>query len=289
MILKIDFLSRNRTFVTILFFCFKLLTISFKRLLFVLLCLIGLSLSSFAQKKEALPCIEKEFLVLAHIVNDSLGKSNIEEPLITNAVNSLNGYFSEICVSFQLCEFRYIDNFQYDTLLNGEEDNELNAKYHERFRINIFFIETYDQEPDVCGRGTLGGVGQLETGNVYMVKKCTSPGDLTIVHEMGHFFGLPHTFEGSGIELVDGSNCETAGDKICDTPADPFVFGDDASGYVNELDIIEFIDERKDANGDFYDPDTKNIMSYYPGASRFTHGQYLKMAETYLSSNPKTW
>jgi hypothetical protein len=108
---------------------------------------------------------------------------------------------------------------------------------------------------------------------------------------MGHYFGLSHTFEPGG-ELVDGSNCSTVSDGICDTPADPFVEGDNTADYVNAN--CKFISMKKDANGQYYDPIVGNIMSYYPNACKcsaglgFTHDQYLKMANTYLS-NPGMW
>jgi hypothetical protein len=102
-------------------------------------------------------------------------------------------------------------------------------------------------------------------------------------HEFGHYFGLPHTFEGSGAELANGSNCTTAGDLICDTPSDPYVDGDDPNSYVDGN--CKFISMKKDANGQYYDPMVGNIMSYYSDACvcGFTHDQYMKMAKTYLS------
>ena len=36
----------------------------------------------------------------------------------------------------------------------------------------------------------------------------------TLTHELGHFFNLDHTFAGCGT-----SNCNTSGDRVCDTPA----------------------------------------------------------------------
>ena len=51
----------------------------------------------------------------------------------------------------------------------------------------------------------------------------------TIIHEFGHYFSLFHTHgpTNSAIttELVDGSNCTTSGDELCDTPADPNLSG----------------------------------------------------------------
>ena len=50
-----------------------------------------------------------------------------------------------------------------------------------------------------------------------------------IAHEMGHCLGLYHTFHGlceygGCAELPNGSNCNTCGDYVCGTPADPQVF-----------------------------------------------------------------
>lgn len=50
---------------------------------------------------------------------------------------------------------------------------------------------------------------------------CVNAGAFTslVVHELGHFFGLAHTFECAfGSETED--SCSTSGDLICDTPPD---------------------------------------------------------------------
>ena len=103
---------------------------------------------------------------------------------------------------------------------------------------------------------------------------------------MGHFFGLPHTFErDNGLELADGSNCETAGDGICDTPADPYEVDEPMSKWIDSLEC-RFIYKGKDANGDYYSPDLANYMSYYGSpcsCSRFTDGQYKAMVDNYNS------
>ena len=88
-----------------------------------------------------------------------------------------------------------------------------------------------------------------------------------LAHELGHCFSLPHT-HGPGVasgtdELVNGSNCEIAGDFICDTPADPNI-----NGRVDSQ--CRFTATLYDANGDRYAPPTRNIMSY-SRISCYTH------------------
>lgn len=59
-----------------------------------------------------------------------------------------------------------------------------------------------------------------------------------ISHEMGHSFNLFHTHVGCNstrLEALDGSNCDTAGDLVCDTPPDPGlanVFVDTSCNWV---------------------------------------------------------
>lgn len=96
----------------------------------------------------------------------------------------------------------------------------------------------------------------------------------TLPHELGHFFGLQHTFgsnpkERTTKELADGSNCKTEGDFICDTPADP-------NGLINNK--CQFIGLSHIQHHNF-NPLINNFMSYYKNKCKneFTDGQYLAM------------
>lgn len=259
----------------------------------------SLSAQDLHTAQAPLPCINKNFTIVAHIVRDSFGLANIAEADILENVESLNNFFAPICASFEVCEFRYIDNFQYDVL--EEDDNgdypdwaEMKIKYNQDRRINMYFIEASVGNP-FCGFAALGGITVMQGAGIVILKSCVGPQSKTITHEMGHFFGLSHTFEGAGTggsEAVDGSNCETAGDQVCDTPADPFIAGDELDEYVDVNQGCRFISTKIDPiTGEYYVPDVGNIMSYYPNTCRcgFTHEQYIKMANTYLSASPKMW
>jgi hypothetical protein len=108
--------------------------------------------------------------------------------------------------------------------------------------------------------------------------------EITMTHEFGHFFSLLHPFNGwdfepweaavhgstvmqttapdnfTPVELVNGSNCGSSGDFICDTPPN-YNFG---FGWNN----CNFTTEVKDRNGDVIDPEERLFMSYFLNCSR---------------------
>ncbi|MBI1288366.1 MAG: hypothetical protein GC178_12410 [Flavobacteriales bacterium] len=238
----------------------------------------GMLSTGFSPRQE-LPCLDKRFAVVVHIVRDSLGQANVTESAIQAEVDAANALWSNICVSFEICEFNYIDNFQWDTLdaVGGVEWNQMLTAYHQEYRINVFYVQHIINPPGVAGFADLGGITNTQGGGICIVK----PGG-ALTHEMGHYWGLPHTFEtGNGVELVDGSNCQTAGDGFCDTPADPYVQFNPSSQY--ETNCI-FTAQLQDPNGDWYDPDIGNIMSYYDCACHFSYEQYWHMANTYTNN-----
>lgn len=128
------------------------------------------------------------------------------------------------------------------------------------------------------------GTGQFS--NVMVIgRDYFSYQDNLVPHEMGHYFNLIHTHE-YGDELVNGSNCGTAGDRVCDTPADPF-------GKSNaSVSGCTYTGTAVDANGQPYNPNTRNLMSYWHTrgcqTDHFTPGQFERAYQGYLyrQSNP---
>ena len=248
------------------------------QVLAIVMMVLGVSLFGFTPRSE-LPCLDKTFSVQVHIVVDSLGGTGVSEGDVLAQFSSANGYWDDICVQFEVCDFNYIENFQWDTLTDIGDYRwaELLTAHHQAYRINVVYL-AYIEPGDAAGFAPLGGINNTQGGAICVTK---GGGAGTLVHEMGHYWGLEHTFEGNGTELADGSNCQTEGDGICDTPGDPYVPFSPSSDWETDC-IFDWMGT--DANGDFYDPDIGNVMSYYDCACHFSYEQYQRMASVYSNN-----
>jgi hypothetical protein len=243
----------------------------------------GMVASVSAQTKKRLPCIDKKFSIVAHIFKDSLGNYAATESQINGWVAGTSNYFDSICITFQVCEFQYHDNFTYTKHNADEEWAEMQNLYHVKNRINIFYVDSIEIPIGAAGYAGLGDITNLSGGGIVIMK---GSGTGVHAHEMGHYFGLEHTFMGTQTtELVNGSNSTTTADEISDTPADPYVHPMPMSLFIRDCKFISLL---TDANGEYYDPIVGNIMSYYPCTCSFTTEQYLKMAAT-ATTMPQMW
>lgn len=218
---------------------------------FVVFCLVFLStIRATAQSGSgfvgATDCYPKTFSIQVYITEDKNGNLNTSTAEIQTAVNQMNTYFSDICVQFQVCDFQVIPNTDHDTILMGTDDLELTSMYHRNNTINLYVVQSV--MGGNCGETTRGDTIQPAPSNnrdaIFINKPCVGD-EQSMARLFGKYFGLFPTYY-IGNELVDGSNCQTAGDRLCDTPAD--------------LQLIGF--NSTDANGDFYSPDWGNLMRF---------------------------
>lgn len=207
------------------------------------------------------------------------GDTSHSKSAIENQLLSVNKDFEPIGLSFKICSYHYFHGKVYDTVSTyppRTDYMDLVQKFYEPFTINMYFVNTIETGDNkyAAGFATLPNPSDTEHKNDYVfISKL-----FAISHELGHFFGLYHPHETSfGREFADGSNCDIAGDLICDTPAEPDLTklhnGDCLyTGNVGPVILV-------DPNGDRYIPTVTNIMSYIsPDCMKtFTNQQFKKM------------
>lgn len=191
------------------------------------------------------------FKIYTHIIRSSSGVGLDKSEISSTILETLNSYYGETNLSFTLMGSEYIDSDEFNLL------SEANAKL-------VFSLNSHSNAIDIYifssgeNLGNLAGLAQTIPATACLIRNGTYANRSTLIHEVGHCLGLYHTHHGTsasegGIaELVDGSNSAIAGDYITDTPADPgrWAWMENYSGVG------------VDANGDTYQPDPWNIMSY---------------------------
>ena len=206
-----------------------------------------------------------------HIITRKDGSGGLSHGELEREISQLNIFFSGMKVSFEICETDYIRDDQFYDFDADYEDLLIS---HDRPNvINVYFPATINIDANpVCGYAYFPGSNK---SIVVVAAECATNG-VTLAHEIGHYFSLYHTHgksnNGTTDELVDGSNCATAGDDICDTPADPNLDGKVSAG-------CKYVGLAKDANGEVFVPQPGNIMSYSLDQCMkfFTPEQYNRM------------
>jgi len=197
--------------------------------------------------------------IATHVVRRSDGSGGLSESRLSAAVNDMNVQFSVGgMVFFRSGPTRYIDSnafyFDIDTI---EEINALRQTDVISGAVNMYFTENLEIDGQgLCGISSFTGGG---VQGIVMSNSCTGLSDnhSTVPHEVGHYFDLFHTHETAfGAECVNGSNCATAGDLVCDTPADPELTGkvDGDCDYTGS--------DHDSCENAAYSPQTWNLMSY---------------------------
>lgn len=228
--------------------------------------------------------------IVFHIFRRDDGYGGFDELLLPKAVQRLNEAYFPASVQFYLAgPVKYVNDsalynpFQvhFNPVTLEEQTLSSIQKLHEIPNVlNVYILPGMS----VNGVGTLTG---MPFQGVFIKPSAMPPySPYTLAHEIGHFFNLVHTFEELfGYEFVDCSNCLTAGDLICDTPASPGLnLGDNT---VNEN--CEYIGEALDLQGEPYTPDTGNIMDYshFRCSNHFTEQQCARILGTLLNSTKR--
>ncbi len=222
--------------------------------------------------------------VYFYIVADNDGSNAAATPAqIENEFSQLINDYAANNLCFANMGFRYI----YSTNINNNINCDNPASYS---ALNPWLVPNcitvfFQQALGANGGGSYGGNAyaipntfcSVATGNINQGR--------TTSHEVGHCLGLLHTFEpANGFENINGNNCSTTGDRVCDTPSDPW-----ARGACFSRSGCSYTGNCIDGNGATnFSPPYTNIMSYWWGGgcvpTNFTAGQYARV-NNFLATN----
>lgn len=210
---------------------------------------------------KSLEQLNKTFSLSIFVVNESNGSTGLTSNAVSKAISFANQLFIEAGISFEQCEYFRIPNYQYNFIQQLYTEKTLLDMFPRPNRISVFIGSTIlDKDSrEVCGYTYF----PADNKDVIMLSKhCLDIDPTLLAHELLHLFNLYETHEVAyGKELADGSNANSTGDLCKDTPADPNIFQlvDEKCNYTAEL---------KDANGKFYSPSVRNVMSFSRGECR---------------------
>lgn len=217
---------------------------------------------------------EYQIPIVLHLVarDNGVGRAKISTALAM--LCELNALYAGTGISFYLANGG-INLIDHDGIFN---DNNLAihqlAMENERqdSALNVFVVNS-------VGANNVVGFYDSNRDWVVIQKSVFVQENKTLAHEIGHLFSLLHPHFGwdgvawnmsihgnptqeiasDGITLtekMDGSNCEIAGDLLCDTPPD-YNFG------INWSQSCNYQGGAKDPNNVLVDPDESLIMSYF--------------------------
>lgn len=230
-----------------------------------------------------------------HVVRLSDGTGGITQAQLNIGLSFLNAFYLDAGIEFywkNAPDFaNNTDYYTYDeTAADADTESGLVALFTTATdAVNIYYMNsmTVTGGVAVCGYAYFPN-NTAQANRILLVNSCTyeSPNG-TLCHEMGHYFNLFHTHEGTENGNADPnaenvprsggqSNCSTRGDLICDTQADPRY----ASGQF-DLASCAYTGAGTDINGVSYAPPIDNVMSYYPDqcGGLFTAAQYTRITQ----------
>ncbi|MFL9834845.1 zinc-dependent metalloprotease [Chryseobacterium terrae] len=158
---------------------------------------------------------------------------------------------------------------------NGTTDtqikNELAPHWPESSYFNIYVVIGFDGQQHLSyglmGYAAFPSSYDYDYESFMKVATIKNQNDTTLTHELGHAFGLYHTFQGisanSQTTCPVNNNCATDGDRVCDTSPSRSMYGVSVPNN-NTIDPC---------TGQNHDGTQYNIMNYTNSNRKFTAGQ----------------
>lgn len=149
--------------------------------------------------------------------------------------------------------------------------NQLAPHWPENSYFNIYVVIGFDGQQQLSyglmGYAAFPSSYDYDYESFMKVATIKNQNDTTLTHELGHAFGLYHTFQGisanSQTTCPVNNNCATDGDRVCDTSPSRSMYGV-AVPNNNAIDPCTTQN---------YDGTQYNIMNYTNSNRKFTAGQ----------------
>jgi len=211
----------------------------------------------------------KKIPIRVAIIQEDSVEVEIEELVVRKAIENLNESFVETGFLFYLSRTDVIISpLKLEDLSTNSYElyNDFSDRYDDPDMISVYIFDHGEEFCNLstttisCGRtGGFSYILSARTNNVVMTRFDIS-NIKVFAHEMGHFWGLYHTFEEMqfGKDDFKAENCDLLGDRICDTPPDPGTIFEVYANYAT----CEMIHLKSD-DGYEYKPLMENYMSYY--------------------------
>ncbi|MBP7259936.1 MAG: T9SS type A sorting domain-containing protein [Bacteroidia bacterium] len=200
-------------------------------------------------------CARANFVIpiVFHVVYDpGVSASNVHDSLVQNQLDILNkafsGYYGGINTGIQFClalkkpdgssfsGINHIADSNPDYRKYGLQRNHLASKaYYDHNRyLNVWIVADIREANNTAsltgGYANIGYTTSIDgvimryeaAGNYNYCNSCgfvPSARGFTLIHEVGHWLGLYHTFQGESCLGDDSLTCANGGDHCCDTRA----------------------------------------------------------------------
>lgn len=268
-----------------------------------LLVSIGLFLSSQDFSKNKIPCEPVVYPIQFYLIYNHPLTGQRNTSFLHRIKDSLNTYFKPTCIQFQICKIDTIIDYNYFDIFDVADNNtievdDIRAMHYNPKAINFYWVSSGQIS-------SFRGICDSKYRKPYIVSSMVAfspPNIPTSQTELAvHFyryFGLHYTQSTpASREFVNKVNGQVTADFIWDSPADPLGLNFSAPDTFyppKSLPGLNYLyTNRKDPNGDFYNPMVYNAMSQYAIPEKLptnlTHEQYQRIVATERQCRKRFW